>query len=329
MVDSGAWSIDAYHDYQRLAAGTGNVDSARLLLEYSIGPSVLGLQVSRTKRRNENELLVDAVRHSIIRCNVKQFKDLISEIGPEIYTWRLSAFSSNVDGSGDGSTLLMSAAYTGCLEIVSLILDHIKSEDVIDVDEEGLNGVTALMIAASASPPSTTKSTKSKHQLDSTGVQTSDNNKLICRQCEIIQLLVKKGGADINKKHKFAGTTALHMAAELDRVDAVTTLCQLGINASSTLSSVGSTALHTAAHAGASSRTINALIQVCLLPVNLLMNEDTTPLYLAAHHGHAHTVKVSDKIMYAILVPLLIVIVLLMKYNNDIKRRLLQKLAVM
>ena len=33
QVNAGAWSPEAYHEYQRLASATGNVDSARLLLQ--------------------------------------------------------------------------------------------------------------------------------------------------------------------------------------------------------------------------------------------------------------------------------------------------------
>ena len=40
QVNSGAWSGEAYHEYQRMAASTGNVDSARLLLEYGFGPAI-------------------------------------------------------------------------------------------------------------------------------------------------------------------------------------------------------------------------------------------------------------------------------------------------
>lgn len=43
LVNKGQWSVDAYHDYQRMAAGTGNVDSGNLLLEYGLKSSAMAL----------------------------------------------------------------------------------------------------------------------------------------------------------------------------------------------------------------------------------------------------------------------------------------------
>ena len=39
-VSAGEWPASSYDEYQRLAAGTGNVDSAGLLISYGVGQTV-------------------------------------------------------------------------------------------------------------------------------------------------------------------------------------------------------------------------------------------------------------------------------------------------
>ena len=78
----------------------------------------------------------------------------------------------------------------------------------------------------------------------------------------IIAALIDKAGADVNTKHKFAGNTALHFAAELNQAEAVTELCKRNADINS-LTSTGSTPLHTASHTGVEVETITALIQSC------------------------------------------------------------------
>jgi ankyrin repeat protein len=81
------------------------------------------------------------------------------------------------------------------------------------------------------------------------------------------------------------------MASELSQHEAVKILCSYGANAQAR-TSTDSTPLHIAANSGSSGETIDAIIQNCRVNVDELMSDDTTALYLAAQHGHAHTVKV-------------------------------------
>jgi ankyrin repeat protein len=302
LVNSGKWTVEAYHDYQRLAAGTGNVDSARLLFEYSIGPDVYGGivvppldvfevgddSIDRTKSRAEFVPgLIKSLHKSLLRCNTRKFMKLLDDdrIGAEkIPLLRLSAFASTMptatSGSPQGSTtLLMASSYLGCADIVAKLLDHLLEDPEFDVDEVGSHGVTALMAAAAGADIKRDNS----HERDS-----KDDS--VCGHCEVIRILVQNGGANINYKHKFASTTALHMAAEQGSHRTIPTLCQLGANTSAA-TSTGTTPLHTAAQVGSNEQTVRALVIDCGIPVDLLMNGDTTALYMASQHGHVHTVK--------------------------------------
>lgn len=160
--------------------------------------------------------------------------------------------------SDDGTTLLIAAAYTGCERIVDIILRICDGEMI---EESAANGMTALMTAAS----------RGFHR--------------------IVQMLLSNGHADVNSIHKFAGTTALHMAAQLGFPVTISVLCEYGANPM-LRTSVGSTPLHVHASIGGNetAEVIDALTR-CGADIMALMNEDTTPLYLAAQNGHHGTVE--------------------------------------
>ncbi|CAM9461812.1 unnamed protein product, partial [Ectocarpus fasciculatus] len=99
-----------------------------------------------------------------------------------------------------------------------------------------------------------------------------------------IGALASAGHINVNARHKFAGTTALHMAAEVNQSAAIEALCKSGADASLT-TSLGSTALHVAAATNAH-LSIAPLLSACEIEPNALMNNDTTALYLAALHGY-------------------------------------------
>lgn len=105
-------------------------------------------------------------------------------------------------------------------------------------------------------------------------------------------MLVSEGNADVNSRHAFAGSTALHFAAEMNHGSTIEMLCDMGGDFKS-INTIGSTPLHVAAHAGANS-SILALVQHCGANVGALMygEERVTPLYLAAELGHTEAVKV-------------------------------------
>ena len=81
--------------------------------------------------------------------------------------------------------------------------------------------------------------------------------------------------------HAFAQCTALHFAAEMGHVDVISALCEAGADADAR-KSTGGTPLHTAADCDQPRAVASLLAPPCSASPNLLLNGDTTPLYLAA-----------------------------------------------
>lgn len=240
-INNGIWNSQTYHEYQRIAAGTGNVDSAKLLISYGVGQSLHEINISKS--------FLSKIFKTISQCDLNSFEKL-----------SLHADFSYDIMSSDGTTLLIAASYYGCFPIVSSILTN---NDDIDVDFASLNGMNALLVACSNG------------------------------HSKIAEILVLQGHANVNYKHKFIGTTALHMAAELNHAHVITSLCvtlSADVSMAVTHVSIGGNPLHTAADCGASEDTIIALIRDCKIDSSLLLNGDTTPLYLAVQGGHMRTV---------------------------------------
>ena len=241
-VESGEWSPVSYAEYQRLAAGSGNVDSARLILDFGVGATIQELSL-------QGKSSLGKLFASISRCDDMEYDRLLRDYEELEVT----------SVSDDGTTTLIAAAFNNCLTIIKKILtDAHQDSSTIDVDATALNGATALMTAAARG------------------------------HTDAVHLLVTLGHANVQIKHKFAGNTALHMAAELSQFACVRALCQLGADHQA-LTSTGSTPLHVAAHAGACNETIRALIKDCQCDPDALMNGDTTAVYLAAQFGYTHT----------------------------------------
>ena len=241
-VESGEWSPVSYVEYQRLAAGSGNVDSARLILEFGVAATIQELSL-------QSKSSLGKLFAAIGRCDDAEYDRLLRD-------YEELEVTSVAD---DGTTTLIAAAFNNCLTIIRKILtDSQHDSSTVDVDATALNGATALMTAAARG------------------------------HAEAVQLLVTLGHANVHVKHKFAGNTALHMAAELSQFASVRALCQLGADRQA-LTSTGSTPLHVAAHAGACNETIRALIEDCGCDPDALMNGDTTAVYLAAQFGYTHT----------------------------------------
>jgi len=285
LVNSGQLSFAAYEDYQRLAAGTGNVDSARLLMQYGVGAAVNSIQFadsSTSRQEQEQESVARRAAKLASRCDVSAlraaFASIVTSIGTTTATegddeW--SGLHSNTHLE-DGTTLLLIASYVGCLDVVSMLLEE---EIGADVELVGANGVTALMAAAGAG------------------------------HVDIIKLLVTEGNAIVNAKHKFASTTALHMAAEMVHADAVRELCRHGADPHA-VTSTGGTPIHTLAQGGMTEQKnqkppvdkvkvddkrldaiISAFKEDCSVSLEVLMNGDTTPLYLASQYGNTALVQ--------------------------------------
>ena len=86
----------------------------------------------------------------------------------------------------------------------------------------------------------------------------------------------------------FGGTTALHFAAEVGRLEVMTELCRAGADVEAE-KVTGGTALHTAADSNMT-EAVTVLVEQCGAEINKLLNGDTTALYLAAQRGHTEVV---------------------------------------
>lgn len=241
LVEQNIWPISAYESYQKLAAGTGNVDSARLLMDF-------GIMTNHFTSSNPH----NKIFRSAQVCDLPKFKEY---------------FFGNDDvlvdlATDNGMTLLSLATTYNCTDIVSLLIEY-------DADPEltGANGLTPLMIAS------------------------------IKDYSSIINLLLRDGYANVNTVHKFADSSSLHFAAELGQFRSISLLCAHGAN-SNLVTTTGSTALHSFAHGGSDTidedkakNVVNSIVNDCKLDVNVLMNGDTTALYLAAQHGKTSILK--------------------------------------
>ena len=138
-VNSGVWDIRAYHEYQRISALTGNVDSARLLVDYGITWSISEI----LKSPSTGSSVERQVYLSLIKCDLNQFKKILfDDNGGSIF-----AIDSRLS---QGSTCLMIATYSGCQSIVTFLLQLVTSPDNSDyIDQFGSHGMTSAMIAAS------------------------------------------------------------------------------------------------------------------------------------------------------------------------------------
>lgn len=96
---------------------------------------------------------------------------------------------------------------------------------------------------------------------------------------DVLEVLVKYG-ADVNAKHKFAGSTALHFASEMGQVKAISFLCRHGANVEAAKIQ-GGTPLHIAADSNQTD-VARVLVSDCKAKTDSLLMGDTTPLYLAA-----------------------------------------------
>mmetsp|Transcript_12224 Transcript_12224/g.19909 ORF Transcript_12224/g.19909 Transcript_12224/m.19909 type:complete len:680 (-) Transcript_12224:66-2105(-) len=164
----------------------------------------------------------------------------------------------------DGSAPLMLAAYSDCVSVLSLLLDSLAETLILrddfasHVDLTGTHGLSALSV----------------------GVLRGSTRSVA---------LLLDNGADPSQEHIFARTSPLHMAAELGHADIIRILCSRGANVSAT-TSVGGTALHTAAQVDMA-RSVAPLVNKCSLSPDELMLADTTALYIAAQQGHDATVR--------------------------------------
>ena len=100
-ISSGDWPSSAYDEYQRIAAGSGNVDSAALLLSYGVGATVAEYAAS--------EPLLRAIAEGDAAGTRALLEDGAADADARV---------------PDGTTALHAAALVGCGACAALVLDH-------------------------------------------------------------------------------------------------------------------------------------------------------------------------------------------------------------
>lgn len=149
----------------------------------------------------------------------------------------------------DGTTPLHAAAATGQAAVISALLDAGADPQVTS-----RNGATALHVASAMGHVGATDA------------------------------LLGSGATLVDAPHKFAQCTALHFAAEMGHVAVVSALCAAGADANAR-KTTGGTPLHTAADCDQPRSVAALLAPPCHADHTLLMNGDTSALYLASQRG--------------------------------------------
>ena len=242
MMQQGLADMETYHSYQRMAASTGNVDSARLLMDYGINYSIRELSI------------ISPIFHAVASCNINIIRNMIQE------------GSIHVDhSSDDGITILIIASSQGCLEIV----EYLISEGA-DVEAVGLNGVSSLMAAAANNHDQVIETLVVKGHADINGnkhkfAATSPLHAAAELGCiNAIKKLCDLGG-NIYARTTIDSTplhTAAHVGIEESKgkgtIDAIVNHCKFDVN---TLMNNDTTALYIASQFGFV-QTVTALLEV-------------------------------------------------------------------
>lgn len=235
-ITRGEWPLEAWEAYQIVAAQSGNVDSAALLLKYGVphGEAVAETSTETAKKKKmKNRKNID-VPKGLIKSE-EQARTLSKVILPPAIYQKVGVVPETLQ-----------ASYRRDPQSMALILEDTKN--LAQLEASGLNGLTALQVAASLND-----------------VETLD--------------VLYRHGADVNARHPFADSTALHFAVEMNAVQAVESLCEhdAAIDAQKI---DGGQPIHIAAdlcHAQA----LEALLSPpCSADKDAIMLGDTTPLYL-------------------------------------------------
>eukprot|EP00040_Diaphanoeca_grandis_P013536 m.68456 g.68456 ORF g.68456 m.68456 type:complete len:855 (+) comp23955_c0_seq1:215-2779(+) len=213
---------DAHLNYQR--SMTGNVDSARLLMEFSMVPSVKSGGSDLHKAAAEGD--------------VDKVADLID----------VTKGSALVDPlKGDGTTPLITAAMMGHARVVKLLLD-----EGADVEKTGINGATPLQIAASMGHVEVMQvlleggaNADSPHKF---AKSTALHFAAEMGQAEAVRVLCEHGANPEAKK--IQGSTPLHAAADSNQSDVTEVLVTVCKADTDSLLLGDTTALYLAASKG-------------------------------------------------------------------------------
>eukprot|EP00054_Salpingoeca_dolichothecata_P010887 m.60490 g.60490 ORF g.60490 m.60490 type:complete len:793 (-) comp19191_c2_seq3:30-2408(-) len=217
---------EAQFNYVR--AHTGNVDSARLLMEFSMLPSV---------KYGSGSKLADAATQGKLDEVVKILDDVDTSGG---------ALTVVDEEREDGTTPLITAAMMGHAHIVKLLL-----EEGANTEATGINGATALQVAASMGHVEVLEvllkhgaNPDAQHKFaQSTALHFAAE----MGKPEAIEVLCKFGATvDAAKKH---GGTPLHAAADSNQTEATIALLKCGADPEAKLLG-DTTALYLAAQKG-------------------------------------------------------------------------------
>ena len=235
-VSAGEWPASSYDEYQRLAAGTGNVDSAGLLISYGVGQTVAEY----------------ADAEPLLRAVAEQ---------DAAETRRLLDDGADADGVvPDGTTALHAAALVGCAACAGLLLDNSRDADAL-LEAVGASGMTAVHVAAGAGHAETLSllvrrggDLGARHAFaNTTALHMAAENgfaDVVATTCEL--------GADPDAATALGGRP-LHAAAQRDRAACAAALLAAPCGADAeTLLNGDTTALYIAAQEGFA-ETVKAL----------------------------------------------------------------------
>ena len=157
----------------------------------------------------------------------------------------------------DGLTALIIACTLGNIESIRTLIKH-----EADVELMSKNGITPLMAASSLG------------------------------HVHVVDILLS-AGASPETTHPFAKTSPLHFAAEMGNTEVIHTLCKYFPKLGNIQNKIGGTPLHTASDTNQSASVLALISESpCKSNTNVLMNQDTTPLYLAAQRGFHEIINI-------------------------------------
>ena len=196
----------AWHQHQYVMASSGNVDSARILMEYGVAPSLQKMSQDGMAPLQAAAAAGDYdAAEQILGNGGSQSGVVIHEMSQQPLVFQIMNFAFNIIRCVfkmmifvfKMMSLQVAAAMMGHADIVGLLLREGHDSEVT-----GANGATSLMVAASMG-----------HLL-------------------VMDVLIQHG-AQVDARHKFAGSSAVHFAAEMGQTGAVKKLCAAGADVES------------------------------------------------------------------------------------------------
>jgi ankyrin repeat protein len=298
MVNGGVWSPEIYVEYQKFSARLGNVDSASLLLEYGLGPSLHLLSSEKSSVQRFSQYLLS--------CSLEKVEKYLRDSpGSENFAFV------------DGNTPLILATTSGCVTLVRLLL-----KEGADSSLSGSHGLTPLLVAASMGFWEIVEILARNRPDDLFQHHPFANTSALHLAAEMGHELVLSKlcelGVNASATRTFVGGTALHTAAQVGRWQTIAPLirtpCSLPVDS---LMGGDTTALYLSAQHGhwetvqalldhganatfampvvATARVARGLTSAPQLTGTLVNSEPAngaTALHAAAENGHLEVVRV-------------------------------------